>query len=247
MARRPEPPPYRGIVFDCDSTLASIEGIEALAAGAPESVRASIAELTAAAMEGRIPLQDAYGARLDTIRPSVQDVQRIGELYIQHCLPHAPELMAALHFLEKDLFVVSGGLLAPVRQLAGHLGIPPKRSMAVDVYFDGQGAYQGFEANSPLARAGGKLEVLSTLKVQYGPLALVGDGATDLEAAPACARFIAFAGVESRPNVLAAADAVSEHRDLAGLLTLLCSPAEIARLAQQPQHAALVSAAESLA
>lgn len=246
MDRRPEPPPYRGIFFDCDSTLASIEGIEALAADAPEAVRARIAELTAAAMEGRMPLEDAYGARLETIRPSRADVERIGELYVRHALPNGRELMDALHALDKAVFVVSGGLLAPVQHLAEHLGIPRKRAMAVDVHFEEDGSYAGFDSSSPLARAGGKLEVLSALRPQHGPLALVGDGATDLEAAPACARFIGFAGVEARQGVLAAADATSSQPDLASLLTLLCSPAEIARLASDPRHAALLAASERL-
>ena len=39
------------IVFDCDSTLATIEGIEELADGANAEVRTRIAELTNEAME----------------------------------------------------------------------------------------------------------------------------------------------------------------------------------------------------
>ena len=40
-------PPYGTIVFDCDSTLSSIEGIDELASAEPEAV----AELTRLAME----------------------------------------------------------------------------------------------------------------------------------------------------------------------------------------------------
>ena len=247
MTRASAPPPYRGIVFDCDSTLATIEGIEALADAAEEATRARIAELTEDAMHGRIPLEAAYGARLEALGPSRADVARIGSLYIENALPNARELVQALLALDKRVFIVSGGLLEPVQVLGDHLGIPRSRCFAVDVRFGADGHYAGFDETSPLARAGGKLELIEPWREEHGPLALIGDGATDLEAAPACARFIAFAGVHHRPHVVEAADAVCPHPDLAALLPLLCSEAEQTQLAAQPQHAALVAAAHAFA
>ncbi len=247
MARTIAPPPYRGIVFDCDSTLATIEGIEALADAAEPSTRQRIAELTEDAMQGRVPLEAAYGARLEALRPSREDVERIGALYIEHALPHARALVQALLALDKRVFIVSGGLLQPVRVLAAHLGIPAEQAYAVDVRFDDQGNYAGFDESCPLARAGGKLELMAPWQTQHGPLALIGDGATDLEAAPACARFIAFAGVHARPHVIESADAVCEHADLAALVPLLLTPQEQEHLATLSPHAPLLQAAHPFA
>jgi phosphoserine phosphatase len=245
--RQPTPPPYGAVVFDCDSTLASIEGIEALAVDASDEVRARIGVLTAKAMDGSVPLEEAYGARLEELRPTRADVQRIGQLYLDNALPHARELCAAMRELGKQLFVVSGGLLAPVQCMAEFLGIPAANVFAVDVRFDASGHYAGFDEQSPLARAGGKLEVLGQIAAKTGAnLALIGDGATDLEAAPACARFIAFAGVEARPAVMQAADAVCTHADLAGLLKFLCTDEELHALANNSHHAPLLSAAKRL-
>ncbi len=246
MSRTPSTPPYSGIVFDCDSTLASIEGIEELGAGCTDEVRARIADLTNEAMEGRLPLQDAYGARLEVLQPTREMVDRIGDLYIESALPNARALMNALHYLGKHVAVVSGGLLAPVQHLSKHLGIDPDHAQAVDLRFNEDGSYAGFEDDSPLARSGGKLDVVGKIADQHGPVALIGDGATDLEAAPVCARFIAFAGVEARPAVMEAADEVCTDADLAGLLRLLCTDEEQTRLANHPDHAALVSAARTL-
>ena len=69
------PPPYGTIVFDCDSTLSAMEGIEVLASAAHA---AEIARLTAAAMNGTIPIDEVFGRRLDLIRPTQHDVERIG-------------------------------------------------------------------------------------------------------------------------------------------------------------------------
>lgn len=244
-ARVPAPPPYGTIVFDCDSTLSAMEGIEELCG----ERRAEIKELTDRAMLGELPLEDVYGERLRRIRPSRADVARIGELYVQHALPHAAELVAALRALDKRVAIVSGGLLEPVRHLAAALGVDPREVDAVAVLHDEHGEYAGFDEDSPLARAGGKLDVLRSLARDGDarpPVALVGDGATDLEAAPVCARFVGFAGVERRPAVLAAADVTCEVADLAALLPLLCSDAEVAQLAADPVHAPLVRAARSL-
>lgn len=245
--RQSSPPPYGAVVFDCDSTLASIEGIEALALDASEQVRARIGALTAKAMDGSVPLEQAYGARLEELRPTRKDVERIGQLYLDNALPHARELAAALRHLGKRLYVVSGGLLAPVQCMAEYLGIPPECVFAVDVHFDEAGEYAGFDDQSPLARAGGKLEVLGQIASESATsLVLVGDGATDLEAAPACARFIAFAGIEARPAIMQAADAVCVHADLAALLPLLCTDEEQRSLADHPLHAELLRAAHQI-
>lgn len=242
--RRPAPPPYGTVVFDCDSTLSAIEGIEDLAAGREEEVRA----LTDRAMEGELLLEEVYGARLELIRPSRAQVERVGARYVEEALPHARELVAGLHALGKRVAIVSGGLLPPVRALAAHLGVPEGEVDAVGVFFDEAGAYAGFDVDSPLVRAGGKLEVLRELaegEDARGPVALVGDGATDLEAASVCARFVAFGGVARREKVFAGADVTCEAPDLAALLPLLVSAEERATLEASEEHPTLLRAADA--
>ncbi|TDJ66193.1 MAG: HAD family hydrolase [Planctomycetota bacterium] len=245
MHRAPAPPPYGTIVFDCDSTLCSIEGIEDLAGERAAEIHA----LTERAMRGEVPLESVYGMRLDMIRPSATDVEALGRRYVATLLPNVAELTAALRSLAKRVCIVSSGLLAPVRAVARAIGVEPRDVFAVDVRHDSSGAFLGFDASSPLARAGGKLAVVRTLAAGVGaqpPVALVGDGATDLEALACCARFVAFGGVEHRAPVFAAADVGCDVADFAALLPLLCSADELARLARDPVHAALVTAARAL-
>ena len=235
---RDSPPPYSTIVFDCDSTLSSIEGIEDLV---PE-YSPELEELTAAAMNGELPLEAVYGKRLELVRPTRQAVLDVGARYVETALPCAGALIAALHALEKRVLIVSGGLLPAVAILGEHLGVPSTETHAVDIHFDPAGEYAGFETDSPLARAGGKLELLSSLE-DTGAVALVGDGATDLEAAGICSRFVAFGGVVRRDIVFEAAPIRLTESNFAALLPLLCSPPEIDRLNSLPAHANLVDAA----
>lgn len=228
MPRHAHGPPFAAVVFDCDSTLSTIEGIEELTAGHPE-----IAALTADAMEGRVPLEEVYGRRLELASPVASDMGRIAERYRATALPGAAELVAALHHLGKRVEIVSGGLLPAVRPFGEQLGVPADRIHAVDLRFDGAGAYADYDRQSPLARAGGKRELLAA-RFPGGDVALVGDGATDLEARDACARFIAFTAVERRPDVVAGADVEVDRPDLAALLPHLASSAEIERLGAAP-------------
>jgi len=234
-------PPYAGIAFDCDSTLSTIEGVEEIAAGHPQ-----LEELTRRAMAGEIALEEVYAQRLEWVRPSRDDLLRVGRRYVETSLPNAGALVAALRSLGKRVCIVSGGLLPAVRVLAEELGVPAGDTFAVDVEFHSDGSYRDFDRSSPLARSKGKPELLTRLRGETaGAWALVGDGATDLEAAPVLDRFVAFGGVERRGPVFERARAHCDEPDLAALLPWLADAAEIETLAENPDHRALVRAARS--
>ena len=240
-------PPFGTVIFDCDSTLSAIEGIDELADLAGARKR-EIAALTARAKAGELPLEAVYGRRLELLQPTREAIEALAAKYVAAALPHGRELVDALHSLRKRVCIVSGGVRQAVVALAAHLNVPETDVFAVDVSHDERGAYAGFDQDSPLARAGGKLEVVRELDRQDrdGGVVFVGDGATDLEAAPAARRFVAFGGVVRRQEVFARAVVTSESRDLAALLPLLLAPEELETLAHDPAHARLIQAARAL-
>src|SRR5690606_25880766 len=65
-------PPVRDklIFIDCDSTLSSIEGIDELARLRGPEIFEACANMTNRAMDGEIPLDSVYGARLELIQPT---------------------------------------------------------------------------------------------------------------------------------------------------------------------------------
>ncbi len=210
--------PARTVIFDCDSTLSAVEGIDELAIGHREEV----ARLTALAMAGTIPLEEVYARRLDLIRPSRDALERVGALYIERLVPDAGRVVRALQEAGTIVRVLSGGLAPAVRHVAAHLGIAAAAVAAVEVYFSDTGQYTGFDNASPLARSGGKRDwIVAHTGELPRPIMLVGDGITDLEARPVIDRFIAFAGIVSRPEVIGRADAVITERSLGPLLKLV--------------------------
>ncbi len=206
---------FRSVIFDCDSTLSTIEGIEELA----REHRAEVEALTEEAMRGAIPLEQVYGRRLELVRPPRGRVLALGQRYIETLVPDAKETVAALLEEGVHVRVISGGLRPAVVLLARHLGIDEKLVAAVDVFFTDNGSYAGFEQDSPLAAAGGKRRVIESWDIPR-PSLMVGDGATDLEARPAVDAFAAFAGVVYRAPVAANADYVIRERSLAPVLPI---------------------------
>lgn len=238
MTAMPLQPPFERVVFDCDSTLCRIEGIEELARARPEA-RAEIVALTEQAMAGKVPLAEVYGRRLELLAPRQLDVVTIGSLYIAGALRHARELIAALHALDKEVRILSAGLRLPVVAFAGWLGVHDPHVHAVQVHFDRHGRYLDFDRANPLTRNDGKREVLASLPPRR--TVLVGDGITDAEARPAVQGFVCFGGVVLREEVARQADAVVTSDDLLSLLPVLCSEDELSVLRRHPRHARLLA------
>ncbi len=199
-------PRFGSVIFDCDSTLSAVEGINELAG----AHRPEIQALTDAAMRGEVPLEDVYGRRLQIVRPDRARVEALGRRYVEGVVPGSRETVRALLEARVLVRVVSGGLRPAVLALTRDLGIADGDVAAVDVTFDEVGDYAGFDEQSPLARSDGKATVLrGWLPELRAPVLMVGDGMTDLEARPPADMFAAFTGVVRREPVVAVADFVA--------------------------------------
>lgn len=217
---------FASVVFDCDSTLVSVEGIDQLARG---GFADAIAALTEAAMQGEVALEEVYGRRLEIIRPTREQVEAVGRRYVETLLPDAREVVAALRWLGKTVRIVSGGLRPPVEHVARELGLSVDEVAAVGIDFRPDGAYHGFDSASPLSRSGGKEGVIRAWNLPR-PALLVGDGHTDLEARPAVDAFVAYMGVVWRPAVAEGADYLLRDVSLAPVLALAAGDADRERL-----------------
>jgi phosphoserine phosphatase len=238
------PPPFAAVYFDCDSTLARIEGVDELVGGLPAARRQELLALTEQAMNGTLPLADVYAQRLHTIAPTRAQLQAVGRSYCAHPVADAALVVAALRHLGKHVGIVSGGLLEPVLAFAEHLGIDRANVHAVPLVFAADGSYRDFDRSSPLWRNGGKIEVLRALPAAHRPLAFVGDGVTDLETqGQAADRFVGFGGVAVRPRVAREAEAWFAAPTLAPLLQLVLTDGERRVLAGTPRFDDLLARA----
>ncbi|MBJ21587.1 MAG: haloacid dehalogenase, partial [Deltaproteobacteria bacterium] len=175
----------------------------------------------------------------EMIQPDRAAVERVAARYVEALVPGIEEVFQALRSADKRLAIVSGGLLPAVVAVADALGVDRSQVHAVDLYFDEDGGYAGFQEESPLARSGGKLEVLEEIAAttEAGSVALVGDGVTDLEALPAISRFIAWGGVVHRDEVHQRSACSTDGPDARDLLNFLLSDSERAALSRSAQNA----------
>lgn len=186
------------VVFDCDSTLSKIEGIDELAR--LKGQKKKVAKLTKEAMEGRLSFRTALEERLEIVRPSQRDLDWLGRQYIKNLLADARETVFLLRKAGKRVFLISGGYRPAIETMARHLDVPLEDVRAVDLEFDQEGNYLRPNRRNPLARDRGKTMVLKSIS-REGKTLFVGDGATDLEAKDAVDLFVGFGGVASRPLV----------------------------------------------
>ncbi|MBV6626710.1 MAG: HAD-IB family phosphatase [Rivularia sp. (in: Bacteria)] len=194
------------IIFDCDSTLSSIEGVDELARVAGESTTQEIEKMTAQAMEGKIALESIFAKRLEIIQPSADSVAEVGKLYIDTVEPSAKQVITTLKDKGWTPIILSGGYRQAIKPLADYLGI--EFIEAVDLYFNEDGSYRDFDRNYPSTRNGGKPEVVKSLREKYSPskIVAIGDGVSDLESKPVIDMFIGFGRYALREKVKQEAD-----------------------------------------
>ncbi len=224
---------FDAIIFDCDGTLSRVEGIVELAR--MNGVESEVEQLTNTAMnEGKLDLA-IYQHRLELAKPTRQQVERLGELYVEQLTVDVRRCINAFHMLGKPVYVISAGLLLAVCHLADELGIVKERVFAVEVNFDEQGSFIGFDHDSPMTRAAGKREIVRLLKQKHDRITLIGDGANDLATADLVERFIGFGGNYYYENIEANAQFYIYSASLLPALGL-CLTAEELQVIHRSNH-----------
>jgi phosphoserine phosphatase len=213
-------PHYDRVFFDCDSTLTAVEGIDVLAESVGKRWRVQV--LTQAAMEGERDLEAVYARRLRAVKPTREQVRDIRRSYKRHAVEDAALVIAALHALGHEVYIISGGLAEPVEEFGVYLGVPRERIRAVGISYNqlsgdwwnsnksdqsGHEEYLNYQEGA-LTVSDGKAQIIrELLGRQRGRSLLVGDGNSDLLAGQAVDLFVGDGGVVVRPRVLAQAPA----------------------------------------
>ena len=238
------------IFFDCDSTLSAIEGIDELARLKGKEWRVSV--LTDKAMNGDLDLAQVYGKRLQAIRPTRGQLKAIEELYWEHIVPDTEAVLAALQFLGKDVFIISGGLAEPVRGFGKRLGVPPERIRAVELEYNQLAGdwWRYYEPRTqhthtyldyqvgPLTVSSGKPTMVQELANGLpGRRLMVGDGMSDLVTREVVDLFVGFGGVVSREKVRQNAEAFVHSQSLAPVLPLAAGSRGYQRVMNTPHQA----------
>jgi phosphoserine phosphatase len=200
---------FATVVLDVDSTVSGMEGIDWLATLRDPAVATRIAELTADAMSGRRTLGSVYAARLDMVRPTREEVERLADAYVAAIAPGAAEVVRHLITAGVRVLLVTGGVREAVLPLAARLGVPDHDVHAVPLEYDPEGAYVRFDPAALTAAEQGKRLLVERLAPER-PILAVGDGVTDAELKPVVDAFGAYVGFVRREETVQHADYILE-------------------------------------
>ncbi|RZB66646.1 phosphoserine phosphatase [Asbolus verrucosus] len=194
-----------GVCFDVDSTVIQEEGIDELAKFCNKGTE--VANLTAKAMTGSMTFQESLKLRLNIIQPTLNQIRDFVKTSPPTLTPGIKKLTNLLHSRNVPVYLISGGFRCIITPIATQLNIPHENVFGNRLKFYYTGEYAGFDENEPTSKSGGKAVVINLLKDRhnYENVVLIGDGATDLEAAPPADAFIGYGGNVIRPTVQAKA------------------------------------------
>jgi phosphoserine phosphatase len=198
-------------------------------------------------MDGELDLEEIYAKRLRAVKPTHQQIRDIRRAYKQHEVEDARETVNVLQELGHQVYIISGGLLEPVREYGIFLGVRAEHIRAVGVTYNelsgewwvgGDEQYMTFD-DGALTVSDGKAEIVrELLDGQRGRSLLVGDGYSDLLAGSAVDLFAGFGGVANRRRVSQEAPVYVQSCSIAPILAIAAGPAALFRLDETP-HAAL--------
>ncbi|MCH8271995.1 MAG: HAD-IB family phosphatase, partial [Candidatus Marinimicrobia bacterium] len=140
----------------------------------------------------------------------------------------------------RNMFILTGGLQPAVNYLARYLGIGYKNVYSVEIYFNQEGEYTGFDKSSPLVNMHGKAKIAKQITEEYGKSVLIGDGQNDIEAASELELFIGYGGAVRRQKVLEDSEIYIECNSFAPIIPILMDEEEMKPYRRKGQYPELI-------
>ncbi|SRR5579883_1082769 len=196
--------PADAILFDCDGTLSTIEGIDELAK--QNGIAQTVQALTSDAMTHTGLNAQLYEKRLQMVKPTQNQAIDLGKLYYKHRVPGIENIIQTFLKLNKTIYIISAGLYDSVATFGALLNIPQKNIFAVRVQFDAKGQYLDFDRNSPLISNVGKKNIVTDLGNLHKNMVFVGDGMNDVAVYDLVSLFIGYGGNFYRETIAERSD-----------------------------------------
>ena len=206
---------FKLIAFDMDSTLINIECIDEIAD--MQGLKAQVAAITDAAMEGKIDFRESLTRRVSLLAGLPESA--LEEVYMHRLQlnPGAERLIRGLQRAGLRTVLVSGGFTYFTERLKQRLGFDYAFANELEV-IDGRlsGRILG-EIVDGAAKAVHLLRIRDELGLKPHQVIALGDGANDIPMMNAAGFGVAF---HPKPALRQAADCCLEHSGLDGVLDL---------------------------
>tara|TARA_Y100000589_G_scaffold90646_1_gene85229 strand:+ start:601 stop:1266 length:666 start_codon:yes stop_codon:yes gene_type:complete len=176
--------PNRKFVFDFDSTLTSVEGLDVLAEislrNNPEKdqVINKIQEITDLGIDGDISFSDSLRSRISLLNANKSQLSELIDLLKTKLSQSVAENKDFFTKYRDCIYIISCGFKEFIEPVVAELNIDPERIFANTFEFDKDGLIIGFDENNPLSQHDGKVSCLKSSGIE-GEIQIIGDGYSD--------------------------------------------------------------------
>ncbi len=207
-------------VFDFDSTLTKVEGLDILAeitlANNPqkEEIIEEIIKITNLGIDGEISFTQSLERRIKLLKAKRSDLKLLIEKlkkYVSNSIERNKEFFESF---SDNIYVISAGFKEFIDPIVAAYNIPSERVFANTFEFNEEGEIIGFDRDNVLSSHNGKIQCLKDLKLQ-GEIQVIGDGYSDYvtKEAGVADTFFAFTENVQRKKTIENADYITPNLD----------------------------------
>ena len=176
--------PNRKFVFDFDSTLTSVEGLDLLAEISlvnnpdKEEVVRQIQEITDLGIDGDISFSDSLRRRIALMKANKSQLTELIDLLKTKLSVSVEANREFFNKHQDQIYVISCGFKEFIDPVVASIGITSDRVFANTFKFDDKDSIVGFDEANPLSQHNGKVNCLRESGIE-GEIQIIGDGYSD--------------------------------------------------------------------
>ena len=212
--------PNRKFVFDFDSTLTSVEGLDVLAEISlrnnpdRDEVINKIQRITDLGIDGDISFSDSLNSRIALLKANKNQLSELIDLLKTKLSASVKANKAFFSKYKEQIYVISCGFKEFIEPVVAELNIDSKRIFANTFIFDESGLITGFDQTNPLSQHNGKVNCLKSSGIE-GEIQIIGDGYSDfvMKKEGVADKFFAYTENVSRKKATDNADYVVANLD----------------------------------
>ena len=176
--------PNRKFVFDFDSTLTSVEGLDLLAEISlknnpdKEEVVRQIQEITDLGIDGDISFTDSLSRRIALLKANKSQLKELIDLLKTKLSVSVEANKEFFNKHQDQIYVISCGFKEFIDPVVASIGITSDRVFANTFKFDDKDLIIGFDEANPLSKHNGKVNCLKESGIE-GEIQIIGDGYSD--------------------------------------------------------------------
>jgi len=211
---------HKKFVFDFDSTLTSVEGLDVLAeitlANNPrrDEIIQEIINITNLGIDGDISFPESLERRIKQLNAKRSDLDLLIEELKKHVSSSIERNKEFFQQYGEHIYVMSAGFKEFIVPIVAEYNIAPERVYANTFVFNEDDEIIGFDRDNVLSKTNGKIQCLKDMNLE-GEIQMIGDGYSDYvtREAGVADTFFAYTENVTRAKTIKNADHITPNLD----------------------------------